>query len=259
MGTDRRFRSVAATLLARRGCEVSVSERIVGVAELAQREAVDVVVLDAGALPTAATLAAVELDALEPPVGVVLVSEDEKATHVENAGAREVGRIRRPVRRDLDREVRPGEGGAPEWNCIAAGSATAVAGAAPGSEPSQPMTDRSSETSDASTEQPPLLAHPLPTALVAIAVAAIAFASYPTGARSALAAFFAAVLVVLSAIDLERRIIPNRIVLPATVIVLIAHIAITPGRTARADPCTACRGSVPVPAEPAQQLGDGNG
>ncbi len=80
VGTDRRFRSVAATLLARRGCEVSVSERIVGVAELAQREAVDVVVLDAGALPTAATLAAVELDALEPPVGVVLVSEDEKAT-----------------------------------------------------------------------------------------------------------------------------------------------------------------------------------
>jgi hypothetical protein len=56
-----------------------VTERIVGVAELARREAVDVVVLDAGALPTAATLAAVELDALEPPVGVVLVSEDEKA------------------------------------------------------------------------------------------------------------------------------------------------------------------------------------
>jgi uncharacterized membrane protein (UPF0127 family) len=80
VGTDRRFRSVAATLLARRGCDVTVSERIVGVAELAQREAVDVVVLDAGALPTAATLAAVELDALEPPVGVVLVSEDEKAT-----------------------------------------------------------------------------------------------------------------------------------------------------------------------------------
>jgi uncharacterized protein len=79
VGTDRRFRSVAAALLARRGCEVSVTERIVGVAELARRESVDVVVLDAGALPTAATLAAVELDALEPPVGVVLVSEDEKA------------------------------------------------------------------------------------------------------------------------------------------------------------------------------------
>ncbi len=78
VGTDRRFRSVAATLLARRGCEVSVSERIAGVAELAQREAVDVVVLDAGGLPTAATLAAAELDTLEPKVGVVLVSEAQK-------------------------------------------------------------------------------------------------------------------------------------------------------------------------------------
>ena len=78
VGTDRRFRSVAATLLARRGCEVSVSERIVGVAELAQREGVDVVVLDAGALPTAATLAAAELDMLEPRVGVVLVSGEEQ-------------------------------------------------------------------------------------------------------------------------------------------------------------------------------------
>lgn len=55
-----------------------MSERIVGVAELAHREAVDVVVLDAGSLPTAATLAAVELDALEPPVGVVLVSAEER-------------------------------------------------------------------------------------------------------------------------------------------------------------------------------------
>lgn len=79
VGTDRRFRSVAATLLARRGCQVSVSERIVGVAELAQREGVDVVVLDAGALPTAATLAALELDALQPRVGVVVVSEEQKA------------------------------------------------------------------------------------------------------------------------------------------------------------------------------------
>jgi hypothetical protein len=78
VGTDRRFRSVAATLLARRGCDVSVSERIAGVAELAQREGVDVVVLDAGGLPTAATLAAAELDTLEPPVGVVLVSEAQK-------------------------------------------------------------------------------------------------------------------------------------------------------------------------------------
>jgi leader peptidase (prepilin peptidase)/N-methyltransferase len=38
-----------------------------------------------------------------------------------------------------------------------------------------------------------------------------------------IAAFFCAVLVAVSAIDLEHRIIPNRIVLPAAVIVLVAN------------------------------------
>jgi leader peptidase (prepilin peptidase) / N-methyltransferase len=42
-------------------------------------------------------------------------------------------------------------------------------------------------------------------------------------AEAAVAAFFCAVLVAISAIDLEHRIIPNRIVLPATVVVLVAN------------------------------------
>ena len=42
------------------------------------------------------------------------------------------------------------------------------------------------------------------------------------------AAFFCAVLVAVSAIDLEHRIIPNKIVLPATVIVLVAQTALAP-------------------------------
>jgi leader peptidase (prepilin peptidase) / N-methyltransferase len=44
-------------------------------------------------------------------------------------------------------------------------------------------------------------------------------------AKAAIAAFFCAVLVAVSAIDLEHRIIPNRIVLPATVVVLVANSA----------------------------------
>jgi leader peptidase (prepilin peptidase) / N-methyltransferase len=92
-------------------------------------------------------------------------------------------------------------------------------------------TSEPSQTPASPTAPAPLLAHPLPTAVVAVALAAVAFACYPIGPRAALAAFFAAVLVVLAATDLERRIIPNRIVLPATAIVLIAHIAITPSRT----------------------------
>ena len=76
----------------------------------------------------------------------------------------------------------------------------------------------------------PLLQRPLPAAVVALAFAAIAAACYSPLAKSVLAAIFAAVLVVLAATDLERRIIPNRVVLPATVVVLIMHIAIVPGR-----------------------------
>src|SRR5207244_1508465 len=44
-------------------------------------------------------------------------------------------------------------------------------------------------------------------------------------AKAAIAAFFCAVLVAVSAIDLEHRIIPNRIVLPATVVVVVANTA----------------------------------
>jgi leader peptidase (prepilin peptidase) / N-methyltransferase len=46
--------------------------------------------------------------------------------------------------------------------------------------------------------------------------------------RTAVAAFFCIVLVAISAIDLEHRIIPNRIVVPATGIVLVAQTALQP-------------------------------
>ena len=48
------------------------------------------------------------------------------------------------------------------------------------------------------------------------------------GARAAIAAFFCAVLVVVSAIDVAHRIIPNRIVLPAAAICLVAQTARDP-------------------------------
>ena len=47
-------------------------------------------------------------------------------------------------------------------------------------------------------------------------------------AYAALAAFFVVVLVTLSAADLRYRLVPNRIVIPAAVIVLVAHTAIDP-------------------------------
>ena len=44
-------------------------------------------------------------------------------------------------------------------------------------------------------------------------------------------AFFAAVLVALSIVDLRTRRLPNRIVVPAALIVLAAHVALSPDRS----------------------------
>lgn len=46
--------------------------------------------------------------------------------------------------------------------------------------------------------------------------------------RAAVAAFFCAALVAVTATDLEHRIVPNRIVLPAAAIVLVAQTALEP-------------------------------
>lgn len=46
--------------------------------------------------------------------------------------------------------------------------------------------------------------------------------------EAAIASFYCAVLVVLSAIDIDRRIVPNKIVLPAAAIVLVAQTLVSP-------------------------------
>ncbi len=53
--------------------------------------------------------------------------------------------------------------------------------------------------------------------------------AFGVSGRAAVAAFFCAVLVAVSAIDLEHRIIPNRIVLPAFLVVVVAQSALDPG------------------------------
>ena len=68
------------------------------------------------------------------------------------------------------------------------------------------------------------------TAIGCAAFAGASLAVFGATPRAALAAFFASVLVVLARIDLRERILPNRIVLPATAIVLGAQIALEPAR-----------------------------
>ena len=60
----------------------------------------------------------------------------------------------------------------------------------------------------------------------ALVVACVAV--YGLTPEAALASGFCAVLVVLSAIDLQHRIVPNRIVLPAAAVTLVAHTLLDP-------------------------------
>ena len=70
-----------------------------------------------------------------------------------------------------------------------------------------------------------------PLALVGGAAASLAAAlQFDASGRTVVAVFFISVLAVLSAIDVEERRIPNRIVLPAAAVMLALQIALEPGR-----------------------------
>jgi leader peptidase (prepilin peptidase) / N-methyltransferase len=71
------------------------------------------------------------------------------------------------------------------------------------------------------------LRYPAVELTTAVLIAACV-ASFGLTAEAAVAAFFCAVLVAISAIDLEHRIVPNRIVLPSAVIVLVARMLLDP-------------------------------
>ena len=66
------------------------------------------------------------------------------------------------------------------------------------------------------------------TAGVAFVLAATCFLHFGVTAHGFISALFVIVLTVLSAIDIERGILPNRIVLPATAVVLILQLAFFP-------------------------------
>ncbi len=62
-------------------------------------------------------------------------------------------------------------------------------------------------------------------------LAAACFFRFGLTGEAFVAAFFCAVLVALSAIDVERRILPDLIVLPSFGVVLVTHVALQPDRT----------------------------
>jgi leader peptidase (prepilin peptidase)/N-methyltransferase len=74
----------------------------------------------------------------------------------------------------------------------------------------------------------PPLSRPDLIAAIAAGLVILSFAIFGFEARACIFAFGAATLVVLSAIDIEHRVLPNRIVLPAIAIVLAAQLAFYP-------------------------------
>jgi leader peptidase (prepilin peptidase)/N-methyltransferase len=66
---------------------------------------------------------------------------------------------------------------------------------------------------------------------IAFGLAAACFLHFGVTARAFVSALFVVVLVALATIDIEQRILPNRIVLPATAVVLLLQIALFPEHT----------------------------
>jgi leader peptidase (prepilin peptidase) / N-methyltransferase len=64
--------------------------------------------------------------------------------------------------------------------------------------------------------------------LATAALVAACFFAFGLSGKAVLAAFFCAVLVAITATDITHRIVPNRIVLPAAALVLVAHSALQP-------------------------------
>ena len=76
----------------------------------------------------------------------------------------------------------------------------------------------------------PIRSLQLAAELAALALVVGCFLHFGLSAEALVASFFVAVLVVLSAIDVQERILPNRIVLPAAGVVLAAQLALAPER-----------------------------
>jgi len=83
---------------------------------------------------------------------------------------------------------------------------------------------------NAAIESPAFRTRNVATAFAGLVLVAGCFARFGLEPEAFIGSFFAIVLLVLSVIDLERRIIPDRIVLPATAVVLASQLAFFPGQ-----------------------------
>jgi leader peptidase (prepilin peptidase)/N-methyltransferase len=100
-------------------------------------------------------------------------------------------------------------------------------------EESLPATAGLADTADAAPASermsPPTPRHPLLGATIA-ALTVLSFAVFGFEPEAVIAAFAAGALAVLAAIDIEHRVLPNRILYPSLAVVLVAQVAVAPDR-----------------------------
>jgi leader peptidase (prepilin peptidase) / N-methyltransferase len=73
--------------------------------------------------------------------------------------------------------------------------------------------------------------HRIAVVAIGLVLGVACFVRFGLTGRAVVGAVFCAVLVLLTATDLDRRLIPNVVVLPATAVLLAAQIALYPDRT----------------------------
>jgi Flp pilus assembly protein protease CpaA/CheY-like chemotaxis protein len=211
VGRDRRFLRVTSFLLARKGYEIAQAAPLEAVVA-AERHRADVVVLEAGSSRASAARSVAALGALAAAPGVLIVTEEKE--DVSWAGWQTV----------------------PKWTSL--GTLVDHIETASVTRPlpivvDQPLPAVSAiATVPDSAEESTSRQAAFVTAAVAAVLSVLAVLRYGADGDTVVAVFLVVVLVLVSRTDFERRVIPNRIVIPSWLAVLAVNTALHPQRWA---------------------------
>jgi leader peptidase (prepilin peptidase)/N-methyltransferase len=209
VGRDRRFLRVTSFLLARKGYAVAEASAVEAPAA-AERHHADVVILEAGASKASAARHIAALGALPAAPGVLIITEGEEGDSWASFET------------------------VPKWSSL--GLLVDRIEAASLRRPLpivdvMPSADSVTSDSRSAEEGTSGQSRYMTTAAAAI-LSALAVLRYEPHGDTVVAVFLVVVLVLVSQIDLERRVIPNQIVIPSWLAVLTANTALHPHRWA---------------------------
>lgn len=210
-GGDRRFLRVTSFLLGRKGYEVVHCGPLEAVAA-AERHRADVVLLEAGNSKAGAAKRVAALSMLGAAPGILIVTDDEEGPPWVSCET------------------------VPKWTSL---SALVERIEAASIDRPQPIHAHAPRRADFSRSSAPVAREPVDQrtwSITAVAAAVLliglAILRYGMHGDTLIAVFLIAVLVAVSRTDLDRRVIPNRIVIPAWLIVLASNTALHPNRWA---------------------------